>query len=251
MNRPLLSFVALAALLAAVAFTARAADEAGDAAKAPPEPEGMTRLFDGKTLDGWDGDTRLWSVKDGVIRGETTPEKPTKGNTFLILKDKPMSDFDLRFSFRCNATNNSGVMYRSKHLDGSKDNKWVMQGYQHEIRNENKLPNVSGFIYDEKGKRGRICLVGEKAEWVDGKKKVTGKLIDAEGYQKLFRLNDWNDVVIVARGNRIQHYMNGTLVLDFTDDPSIALKEGLVGLQLHGGKPMWAEYKDIRVKELK
>ena len=127
-----------------------------------------------------------------------------------------------------------------------------MQGYQHEIRNESKLPNVSAFIYDEKGKRGRVCLAGEGAVWADGKKTVTGTLIDAAGFEKLFKLDDWNDVVIVARGNNIRHYLNGTLVLDFTDnDPALALKEGLVGLQLHAGKPMWAEFKDIRVKELK
>lgn len=235
-------------LLALFTLTARAAD---DAAKAPAEPEGATVLFNGKDLTGWDGDPRLWSVRDGVIHGETTAENPAKGNTFLVLKDKPYADFDLRFSFRCNATNNSGVMYRSKHLADGKDNKWVMQGYQHEIRNENKLPNVSGFIYDEKGKRGRIILVGEQGTWADGKKTVTGNLIDAAGFEKLFKLDDWNDVIIVARGNRIQHYMNGTLILDFTDDPAIALKEGLIGLQLHAGKPMWVEFKNIRIKESK
>ena len=92
-------------------------------------------------------------------------------------------DFELRLSFRCNATNNSGIQYRSKHItDGQVRNQWVVRGYQHEIRNEIKLPSVSGFIYDEGGRRGRICLVGEKAVWgEDGKKTVTETLIDAEG----------------------------------------------------------------------
>ena len=249
MNRRLIPVAALA-LFALATLSAPAADQSG--AKAPPEPEGMTALFNGKDLSGWDGDPRLWSVKDGVIHGETTKENPAKGNTFLVLKDRRVADFDLRLSFRCNATNNSGVMYRSKHLPAQDGNRWVMQGYQHEIRNENKLPNVSGFIYDEKGKRGRICLAGEKAVWANGKKEVTGTLIDAAGYEKLFRLDDWNDVVIIARGNNIRHYLNGTLILDFTDnDPELALKEGLIGLQLHSGKPMWVEFKDVRVKDLK
>ena len=155
-------------------------------------------------------------------------------------------------SFRCNDTNNSGIQYRSEHLPTqSASNNWVVRGYQHEIRNENVLPSVSGFIYDEKGTRRRICLVGEKAVWEDGEKKVLGQLIDQEGFKKLFKLNDWNDVVIVAKGNHIQHYMNGKLILDFTDkDPEKARLEGRLALQLHAGKPMWAEYKDIRFKKL-
>jgi hypothetical protein len=126
-----------------------------------------------------------------------------------------------------------------------------MQGYQHEIRNEIKLPSVAGFIYDEKGKRGRLVLVGEKAVWENGKKNVTGTFLDQAGFDKTMKLNDWNDVVIIARGNHIQHFLNGVQIIDFTDnDPQLALKEGLIGLQLHAGKAMWAEFKDIRIKEL-
>ena len=117
---------------------------------------------------------------------------------------------------------------------------------------EVKLPSVAGFVYDERGKRGRMCLVGEKATWEDGKKNVTGHILDQAGYEKAFKLNDWNDVVIIARGNTIKHYLNGVQLLEFTDkDPQLALKSGLLGLQLHAGKPMWTEFKDVRIKELK
>jgi hypothetical protein len=227
---------------------------AGDAPQqAPPELPGMRQLFNGKDLTGWDGDPRLWSVRHGAIRGETTEENPAQGNTFLIWQDGATKDFELRLSFRCNAANNSGIQYRSKHVtEGQVRNAWVVRGYQHEIRNENRLPSVSGFIYDEGGKRGRICLVGEKAVWgADGQKTVTGTLIDQEGYAELFLLDDWNDVVIVARGARIRHYLNGRLILDFTDnDPQLALREGVLALQLHGGRPMWVEYRDIRLREI-
>jgi hypothetical protein len=221
---------------------------------APPETPGMKQLFNGKDLTGWDGDKRLWSVKDGLIHGETTAENPAMGNTFLIWKDGTTKDFELRLSFRCNATNNSGIQYRSKHItEGNPRNAWVARGYQHELRNETKLPSVSGFIYDEGGKRGRICLVGEQAVWgSDGKKEVTATLIDQAGFEKLFHLDDWNDVVIIAKGNHIQHYLNNTLILDFTDnDPQLALTEGILGVQLHAGKPMWVEFKNIRIKDLK
>ena len=209
-------------------------------------------LFNGKDLAGWSGDTRLWSVRDGVIHGETTEENAAKGNTFLIWQGGTVKNFELEVSFRCNATNNSGIQYRSKHInDGSGKNDWVVRGYQHEIRNQNKFPDVSGFIYDEGGKRGRICAAGEKAVWNAGGKESKGSLIDQAGFEKLMKLDDWNQVRIVAKGNHIQHYLNGMLILDFTDnEPKLALSEGIVALQLHAGKPMFAEFKDISLKTI-
>ena len=211
----------------------------------------MKRIFNGEDLTGWDGDSRLWSVTDGVIRGETSEEKKANGNTFLIWKGGRTKDFDLRLSFRVSSVNNSGIQYRSKHItDGKVRNKWVVRGYQHEIRNSNKLPSVAGFIYEEGGKRGRMCMVGEKAVWgEDGKKEVVGKLIDAAEFEKLFKVDDWNEVVIVAKGHHLQHFLNGRLILDCTDKhPEHAVLDGVLALQLHGGKPMWAEYKNIRIK---
>jgi len=220
------------------------------AQKTPKEAAGMKAIFNGKDLSGWSGDSRLWSVKDGVIHGETTKENAAKGNTFLIWQGGRTGDFQLRLSFRCNATNNSGIQYRSKHItEGKVRNKWVVRGYQHEIRNQDELPSVSGFIYDEGGRRGRVCLVGDKATWDAKKKKTVLKsLITAEEFKALFKLNEWNDVIINAKGNHIQHYMNGRLILDFTDnDPKLALLNGILALQLHAGKPMWVEFKNIRI----
>ncbi|TWU40836.1 3-keto-disaccharide hydrolase [Novipirellula artificiosorum] len=219
---------------------------------APPDSTEFQSLFNGTDLSGWDGDPRLWSVKDGIIHGETTPENAAKGNTFLICQKGDFGDFELHLSFRCNATNNSGVQYRSTHLENA-SNDWVVKGYQHEIRNEEDFPNVSSFIYDEKGKRGRICMVAEKAVWnPDGKKVLDDSLIDQAGFKQLMKVDDWNDVIIIAKGNRIQHYLNGKLVLDFTDNaPELALLKGVIALQLHAGKPMWTEFKDIKIREIK
>ena len=219
----------------------------------PADSGDLKSLFNGKDLTGWDGDPSLWSVKDGVLHGETTEQIPAKGNTFIIWKDGLVKDFELRLSFRCNATNNSGIQYRSKHItDDNVKNKWVVRGYQHELRNENKFPNTSGFIYDEGGKRGRICLMGEKASWTDGKKVVESTFLDEAGFQKLMQIDDWNAVVIVGKGNNLKHYLNGKLILDFTDnDTALALAEGVLALQLHAGEPMWVEFKDIRMKEIK
>ncbi len=216
----------------------------------PAADAGWKTLFNGTDLAGWDGDPNLWSVSDGVIRGETTKERKATGNTFLVAKDAVLDDFELEVSFRCSTSNNSGIQYRSKHISENPKNPWVVRGYQHEIRNEIKLPNVSGFIYDEGGSRRRICLVGEKAEWTEAGKKVTGELIDQAGFEKLFRLDDWNDVRIVAQGNRLKHFMNGTLTLDFTDDDAHLIREGIIAFQLHAGAPMWAEFRNVRVRSL-
>lgn len=216
----------------------------------PVAAEGWQTLFNGTDLTGWDGDPELWSVRDGVIHGETTAEKKASGNTFLIAKDLVVGDFELEATFRCSSINNSGIQYRSKHITEKPKNRWVVRGYQHELRNSDTFPNVSGFIYDEGGKRGRICLVGEQAEWTSAGKKVTGQLIDQEAYKKLFKVDDWNTVRIVAQGNRLKHFMNGTLVLDFTDDDANVLREGVVALQLHAGAPMWTEFRDVRVRTL-
>ncbi len=231
--------------LAATSFAADAPPTA------PAEPSGMQSLFNGTDLTGWNGDPKLWSVKDGVLHGETTAAVPANGNTFIIWTGGTVKDFELRLSFRCTASNNSGIQYRSKHItEGTVKNAWVVRGYQHEIRNELKLPNVAGFIYDEGGKRGRLCLAGEKTVWTaEGKKDVQATFLDQAGYDKLFKLNDWNDAVIIARGNQILHYLNNGLIVDFTDnDPQLALKQGILALQLHAGAPMSVDFKNVRLK---
>ncbi|MGE3775902.1 MAG: family 16 glycoside hydrolase, partial [Pirellulaceae bacterium] len=91
MYHRLLSIIPLALICPALV-----AQEPGN--NVPAEPAGMRALFNGSDLTGWDGDPRLWSVKDGVLHGETTEEKPAKGNTFLIWKDGKIKDFDLRLS---------------------------------------------------------------------------------------------------------------------------------------------------------
>jgi hypothetical protein len=126
-----------ASLFSMVGVFAATAGSAAETSAPPAEAADMQVLFNGQDLSGWDGDPKLWSVKDGVIHGETTAENPAQGNTFLIWKGGTLKDFDLRLSFRCSATNNSGIQYRSKHITDDKvKNKWVVRGYQHELRNE-------------------------------------------------------------------------------------------------------------------
>lgn len=241
--------MAAGAFLAGLTFCA----SAQDFQKAPPEPEGMVSLFNGKDLSGWDGDPRLWSVKDGVIRGETTKTLRTRPNTFLVYTNSRPRDFELRLTFRLNSPNNSGIQYRSRFVkSGNPQNKWRLGGYQYEVRNTHILPSVSGFIYDEAGRGKRLCLVGEKGSWgEDGKKHTERKdLITQEEYSKLFHLDGWNDAVIIVKGRHHLHYLNGRLVMDFTDSKKKAAYEGYLGLQLHAGVPLKVEFKNIRIKNL-
>jgi len=211
-------------------------------------------IFNGKDLTGWDGDPRLWTVKDGVIRGETTPENPTKGNTFCIWRGGRLKDFELKLKFRIR-NGNSGVQYRSKEFD-----KWRITGYQAEI--ENKQGKV-GFLYHEGG-RGWLVNVGDLM-LIDGEgnKKVVSnvndpkELIDAGYYTD----QGWNEYHIIGQGNHLIHYLNGFQTIELIDNDRVtdpqdpadrkgSIREGVLALQIHAGPPMLVEFKDIRVKEL-
>ena len=217
--------------------------------------EGFVSLFDGKSLDGWDGHPDLWSVKDGVIRGETTAEKKAPGNTFLVCKGK-MKDFVLKLKFRVGNSNNSGVQFRSEVFGGG-NNKWRVRGYQAEVQ---EAPGKVGFLYDE-SRRGWLVNVGDIMEInrVGDKlaKTVVGKIADKNalikaGYYKSNKdPKAWNEYTITCRGNHIMMALNGFQTMELIDnDPKQRSLEGVLALQLHAGSPMWVEFKDIRVKKL-
>lgn len=215
---------------------------------APAEPADMKQLFNGKDLTGWEGDKRLWSIKDNVVRGETTKENPTKGNTFLIWKGGELKDFELRLTFKIEH-GNSGIQYRSKHLPFKEtdENKWVVSGYQAEVEN---TPGKVGFLYHEKG-RAYLCNVGDKVEiGEDGKPKVVGKLGDKAAIGATYKKSDWNDYIIIGKGNHLVHYLNGFQTIDVTDnDPKGGALAGILALQIHAGPPMVVEFKNVRLKQ--
>ncbi len=236
-------------LLSLVGTSLWANDPPAPAVTAPPEPKDMMPLFNGKDLSGWDGDPKLWSFVNRVVRGETTKEYPAQGNTFLVWKGGVLKDFELRLSFRIQS-GNSGIQYRSKLLPPKPNavNRWVVSGYQAEVEN---TPGKVGFLYHEKG-RGYLCNVGDKVEvGEDGKPKVVGKLGDRKAIGETYKKGDWNDYIIIAKGNHIVHYLNGVQTVDFIDnDPKNRALEGILALQLHAGPPMWVEFKDVRIKML-
>ena len=235
------SFVLLTACGVVFAADAPSAPAAAPAAAAPSE-EGFVPIFNGKDLAGWDGNPKFWSAKDGCIRGETTAEAPTKGNTFCIWRTGLVGDFELRLSYKIR-NGNSGVQYRSRDMGN-----WVVGGYQAEVANN---PGQDGFIYDEKGKRGRMCLVSEKVTWTKDGKQVTGSVGDLEKIKAALKKGDWNDYRIVAVGNHIVQYINGVQTIDFTDEEeAMRAMSGILAVQIHAGPPMLVEFKNIRLKKL-
>jgi uncharacterized protein (TIGR03067 family) len=209
-------------------------------------------IFNGKDLTGWDGNPELWSVKDGAIVGQTSAEKPLKGNSFLIWKDGTTADFELRLSYRITPLAgkgfaNSGIQYRSKVLDAAT---WRVGGYQADFEAGQQY---SGILYDEggvAGGRGIMAARGEKVVWdKDCKKQVTGAVGKSEEIQAAIKKEGWNDYVIIAQGNHLQHFINGRLTVDVTDEcESKALKSGVLALQIHAGDPMKVEFKNLRIK---
>lgn len=208
------------------------------------QEEGFKPLFNGTDLKGWDGDPRFWSVKDGVITGETTKENPTEKNTFLVWRDGEVDDFELRFSFRIAGQNaNSGVQIRS-----FEDEKWVIGGYQADIDEPGRYV---GIIYDEKGKRGIMGPRGKSVTFAaDGKKEEKEVMADAE-ILKAIKKGDWNDYVIRAEGATITNAINGVVTTTVVDQQAgLAKRSGLLALQIHVGPPMKIEFKNVRMKRL-
>jgi hypothetical protein len=235
------------------ASLAAAEDKLPSGKDCPRAEDGYVKIFNGKDLKGWDG-LEFWSVKDGMIRGQTTRAKPTRGNTFLIWrggKNKGlMKNFALKLKFRIQ-NGNSGVQFRS--FVKNPNNKHRVAGYQAEV--ENRAGKV-GFLYDE-ARRGWLVNVGDIMEVnpsADGKKikkEVVGKVSDVKKLiaDKYYTNKEWNEYEIICRGNHIAMYLNGYPTVELIDnDKKNRTMEGYICLQIHSGPPMIVDFKDIRVK---
>ena len=202
-------------------------------------------LFDGESLKGWSGNPESWRVEDGAIVGQTTKEKPTKGNTFLIWEDGEVDDFELLVDYKIEG-GNSGIQIRSFPLEGSAD-QWRVGGYQSDIDATGKF---TGIIYGEQF-RGILCPLGKKAEMGDDhKSKVTGEVGDPAAI-KAGVTEGWNTFRIVAQGHTIKQFINGNQTAELVDnDTEMRRRGGLLALQLHAGPPMKVSFKNIKLKRL-
>jgi hypothetical protein len=211
--------------------------------------EGFQSVFNGKDLSGWNGNAEIWSVQDGAITGVTKAEPKLTHNTFLVYTNGEFADFELRLSYRI-VKGNSGIQYRSRVLRQGQFGP-IVGGYQADFEAGS---TYSGILYEEQG-RGILAQRGQKtiirAEGDKPKVEVVGSVGSSEEIQAAIKSEDWNDYVVIAKGNHMQHYINGKLTVDVTDEAAAqAAKSGVLALQVHTGPPMTVQFKNIRLKKL-
>ncbi|MBI1901455.1 MAG: DUF1080 domain-containing protein [Planctomycetia bacterium] len=215
---------------------------AGMAAAA--EDDGFRPIFDGKSLEGWDGNPDLWRVEDGAITGQTTAEKPTKGNTFLIWRGGELDDFELKLEYKI-VGGNSGIQYRSFEVPNEK---WVVGGYQGDFEAGD---TYSGILYGERF-RGILAARGQKTViGADHKPQVAGSVGDSKEIQSKIKKEDWNEYRVTAQGYTFTHRINGVATAECVDeDKEMRRASGILALQLHAGPAMKVQFRNIRLKRL-
>jgi hypothetical protein len=187
---------------------------------------GFRPLFDGKSLAGWEGDEKVFHVADGAIVAGSLTEKVAH-NEFLASKEE-FGDFELRLKARLvGKGQNAGVQFRSQRIA----NHFEMIGYQCDM---GAMPGRSiwGALYDESRRRKFLAEP------------------EAEKLKAVFKPDDWNDLVIRCAGPRIQIWIDGVQTVDYAEADAQIPRRGRIGLQIHGGEPAEAAYKDIYIKPL-
>ena len=182
-------------------------------------------LFDGKTFDGWEGDTaKTWRIEDGAIVGGSL-EVLVPRNEFLCTKTS-YEDFELKVKFKLigdKAKANAGVQFRTKRIP----NHHEVAGFQADVGQD-----YWGALYDE-SRRKKVLAKPEK-----------------ELIEKIVKYEDWNEYTIRCEGPRIRLWLNGKLTVDYTETDEAIERSGIIGLQIHGGAKAVVYYKDIRIEEL-
>ena len=190
-------------------------------------------LFDGKTLNGWvqKNGTASYRIEGDAIVGKTSDGSP---NSFLCTKEE-YGDFELEFEVKVDNKLNSGIQIRSQTKDGEPDGR--VNGPQVEIEASGEKGAEAGYVYGEATGRG----------WLTAKEELRA--------HKHFKDGEWNSYRIVARGPRIQTWINGQMIADLTDESIFKTHaKGFIGLQVHGIKkgagPYKVAWRNIRIKVL-
>jgi hypothetical protein len=237
----------------------RPVERAGDpmASAAAPDParsqpamdaEGFEIIFNGTDLDGWRGDEDRWSVRDGAITAVTTEEGIERRHNSCLVWDEPVSDFELRLSFKLvdvitAKPANSGVLYRSRHLDG-----WEYRGFQADLQGPHtgKLLLLEGGD-DSRSEWGHVSRIQD----ANGAAKIrsTGEILTAEKVEQVVNHEDWNELTILAQGNRLTHKINGVVTMTAIDESRYNPEQaGALALELK--RATLLAFKDIRIKRL-
>ena len=206
---------------------------------------GFTPMFDGASLAGWEGDTGFWRAEGGLMVGETTAAKPLPANTFLIWTKAQPSDFEIKLDFRITA-GNTGLQYRSQRAPDI--GPYVLKGYQADIDFANQW---TGQLYEERG-RTFLALPGQATTTTGDKPRIIGAVTPADAIKAAINVSGWNTLHVIARKELVVHIVNGKVTAVFLDnDAAKRPASGFIGLQLHMGPPMRAEFRNLAIKELK
>lgn len=188
--------------------------------------DGFHWLFDGKTLDGWEGDQDFFRVEEEAIVAGNLKEK-IPNNEFLCT-EKKFGDFELILEVRLKGEgNNAGVQIRSERVPNDHE----VSGFQCDVGAAWGRP-VWGGLYDE-SRRNKMLAEGP-----------------ADSLPKWVKEDDWNELRVIAQGDRIQIFLNGHPTIDYTEQDKSIARTGIIGLQIHSGPPTEAWYRKIRIREI-
>jgi len=223
------------------------------------DAEGFRQIFDGKTLDGWKGDSVYWRVENGCLTGEVLPSTILKRNSFIIWQGGETKNFELKLECRISENGNSGINYRSVLIDTIPN---ALRGYQFDLDGQN---NYTGQNYEEK-KRTTLAYHGQKVMVVSQRSgslkdnikdnawqniEKTESLGSIDSLNSFIKKGDWNECHIIVKGNCMQHFINGIMMSEVLDNDTVNRSfSGKLGVQVHVGPPMKVEFRNIRIREL-
>lgn len=199
-------------------------------------------IFDGKTFDGWhcrpETQAGNWKVEDGVIVGRGEGRE-----SYLMFKEE-LGDFELKFSYKLLSEHgNTGVEIRSRIVPGKASR---LHGYHADIGHVGIGDKVLGaWDFHEDNRGDYLAQRGERVTIaVDGK--MTREPIADAFRPEDAKKDDWNQVVVVAKGNRLSFTINGRIASEVIDNEvAKRIDKGFIGFQLHGGDTMVVAFKDI------
>jgi len=211
-------------------------------------------LFDGRSLEGWEGDETVFRVEDGLIVGGTL-ESPILQREYLCTI-REYDDFELRIKAKVEGDQNSGIHFRSYRLPESNE----VAGYQADVGfapgkiimmlsdvkdiDKAKAYPLWGTLFDQ----FRVGLGSERYH----SKKNPFRLLDVADrdiVDNIYMEADWNQLTITAVGPRIEIRLNGVLTSEYEEQLDL-VQDGFICLQSHDGPPSKVSFKDIEIREL-
>ena len=216
-------------------------------------------MFDGRTLNGWDGQTDLWHVEQGMIVVASKADPPT-GSAYLLWTGGEPKDFEWKYEIKLDGAGaNSGVQFRATKLGevpGRPVTRWETLGYQADLDNMNS--NTGALIEccagprrglpprPDRAFRGQVVRT---APTVGLKPTLLATFGDPDALGKLVKAGEWNQFHLVARGHTMMYFINGALMsVLIDDDPARFVDHGVLAIQLEGRGDNRASFRNLWIR---